>query len=483
VGLSDYDSNLDFKVYNKRKDASTVTMNGFQYLWSGARSNVGIHHGKYGFECTITEYNSVVNNYEKSPITHPNNACRIGWSTSNATLQLGQDSFSFGYENNGLRYSQGLSETFGEPFTIGDIIGCYYDADNLTISYSKNGQFLGTAFSVPSEFRGQGLFPHVVLLNVSCHLNFGQEDPKVYVHNEYKFIMNANIKDCTAGLMAPDNKNCEVVMLVGLPCSGKTSWAKKIMKTDITKNYTLIGYESIITQMHLERKDQRLNIPKQMLDCIESIYWTLLGLAVTKERNYIIDDYNATPDGRKLVLKNFPGLIKKAAVFLPNLSEIQKRYDNCTEKKISQQELQQMLSYFSIPRKIGTTFSDIQYIDTRVPEDIVNEYRSAAKTSSQSSQNNSFLSKSTELEPPRSSFNPPARVIHQSRSLAHSGPLSSINLNNYYSDYYLRNNIPYLSVPHFPDNAYFNHQLPYHGMKLSRSDYILSKPPRYHFHQ
>jgi len=142
-----------------------------------------------------------------------------------------------------------------------------------------------------------------------------------------------------------------------------------------------------------------------------------------------------------------------------------------------------MLSYFSIPRKIGTTFSDIQYIDTRVPEDIVNEYRSAAKTSSQSSQNNSFLSKSTELEPPRSSFNPPARVIHQSRSLAHSGPLSSINLNNYYSDYYLRNNIPYLSVPHFPDNAYFNHQLPYHGMKLSRSDYILSKPPRYHFHQ
>jgi len=259
------------------------------------------------------------------------------------------------------------------------------------------------------------------------------------------------------------------------------------MKTDITKNYTLIGYESIITQMHLERKDQRLNIPKEMLDCIESIYWTLLGLAGTKERNYIIDDYNATPDGRKLVLKNFPGLIKKAVVFLPKLSEIHKRNENCSEKKISQPELQQMLSYFSIPRKIGTTFSDIQYIDTRVPEDIVNEYRSAVKpSSSQSSQHNPILSKSTGFLPPRSAFNPPyPRIIHQSQNLVHSAPLSSINLNNnYHSDYYLRrNNIPYRTVPHFPDQRSL-FQLSHQGMKLSRSDYYISaKPSQYHYQQ
>jgi len=496
VGLSDYDSNLDFKVYNKRKDASTMTINGFQYLWSGARASVGIHHGRYRFECTITEYNTppVVNNCEPLDQT---NACRIGWSTANATLQLGQDSYSFGYQNNGHRYTQGLSEPFGEPFSIGDIIGCYYDAENLTISYSKNGQFLGTAFSVPSEFRGQGLFPHVLLFNVVCHLNFGQ-DPVVGSRTEYNFIMYANIKDCTAGLMAPDsNKNCEVVMLVGLPCSGKTTWAKKMMKTDIMKNYTLIGYESIINQMHLERKDQSLKIPKEMLECIESIYWTLLGLAGTKERNYIIDDYNATPEGRKLVLKNFPGLMKKAVVFLPELSEIQKRYDNGTEKKISQQQFQHMLSYFSIPRKIGTTFSDIQYIDTKVPEDIVNEYRSALKTSHRcSSQNsNSFLSKSTELLPPpttKTSFNPsylPPPLI-PSQSLSHSAPLASINLNNY-SDYYSRRNIPYQRVPQYTtDNStYLNQQhnhvsrVPFKGgMKLSRSDYYLSaKPSQYHY--
>jgi len=480
VGLSDYDSNLDFKVYNKRKDASTMTINGFQFLWSGSRANVGIHRGKYGFGCTITEYNSVVNNCETNPTLRQNNVCRIGWSTSNATLQLGQDSFSFGYENTGHRYSQGLSEPFGEPFTIGDIIGCYYDADNLTISYSKNGQFLGTAFSVPSEFRGRGLFPHVLLLNVTCHLNFGQEESKVCVHNEYKFIMNADIKDCTAGLMAPDNKNCEVVMLVGLPCSGKTTWAKKIMKTDIMKNYTLIGYESIITQMHLERKDQRLNIPKEILECFESIYWTLLGLAVTKERNYIIDDFNTTPEGRKLVLKNFPGLIKKAVVFLPKLSEIQKRFDNSSEKRITPEQFHQMLSYFSIPRKIGTTFSDIHYIDTGTPEDIVNEYRSVAKTSIKSSQNTSVLSKSTDHLPP-TSYNPPYPQLIQSQSLTHSTPLASINLNNNYPDYLRKSYIPYRRVPQFTDNIFLNqitvNQLGFHGMKLSRSDYYVSTKP------
>jgi heterogeneous nuclear ribonucleoprotein U-like protein 1 len=298
--------------------------------------------------------------------------------------------------------------------------------------------------------------------------------------------MNANIKDCTAGLMAPDNKNCEVVMLVGLPCSGKTTWAKKMMKTDIMKNYTLIGYESIITQMHLERKDQRLNISKEILECFESIYWTLLGLAGTKERNFIIDDFNATPEGRKLVLKNFPGLIKKAVVFLPKLSEIQKRFDSSSEKRITPEQFHDMLSYFSIPRKIGTTFSDIHYIDTRTPEDIVNEYRSAVKTNP-TSQNTSILSKSTDHAPP-TSYNPPNPHTIQSERLTHSIPLTSINLNNYYPDNIRRSYIPYRRVPHFTENTFRNQQIGvngmYPGMKLSRSDYYVSmKPSLYPFQQ
>jgi len=143
-----------------------------------------------------------------------------------------------------------------------------------------------------------------------------------------------------------------------------------------------------------------------------------------------------------------------------------------------------MLSYFSIPRKIGTTFSDIHYIDTRTPEDIVNEYRSAGKTSNPPSQNTPLLSKSTDHLPPTSYPNRPHPQIIQSHRMTHSTPLSSINLNNYYPDYFRSSYIPYRRVPHFPDHNVLGNQQHmsinprvYPGMKLSRSDYYVSTKP------
>jgi len=156
-----------------------------------------------------------------------------------------------------------------------------------------------------------------------------------------------------------------------------------------------------------------------MSDSIESIYWTLLGIAGTKERNFLIDDYNNSPEGRKMVLKNFPGLKKKVVVFLPPLEEIQQRFSKSTEKRITEEKFNQMLASFSIPRKIGLTFSDIQYIDTKVPEDIVNEYRSVSKQNTSASPIKP-LSKSTELLPVSASAHP---SITSQPSLSSSLPL------------------------------------------------------------
>jgi len=157
---------------------------------------------------------------------------------------------------------------------------------------------------------------------------------------------------------------------------------------------------------------------------------------------------------------------------------------------MNDQQFQQMLSYFSIPRKIGTTFSDIQYMDTNAPEDIVNEYRQTKSSEPHPApQTHSFLSKSTELSRPTSAYIPPYPHRLQSNSLSHSAPLSSINMNNYYSGNHLRRNLPYRTGPHYPDNAYLGQQIPlttqipYQGKKLSRSDYYISKPSQYHYHQ
>jgi predicted kinase len=187
-------------------------------------------------------------------------------------------------------------------------------------------------------------------------------------------------------------------MLIGLPCSGKSSWAKKVIKQDFTKNYTLLSHDAIMTQMHIGRKDQRVTIPKSTLDLIESVYLTLLSLAGTRERNYVVDNYNVTPIQRKIVLKNFPGFRTKALVFLPRLTEIKKRYDALKdENKISWDSLLQMLRVISIPRKVGTTFTDIEYVGTSQFEDIVNEYRGAAPAPEVKSSNQPSLSHSDEI--------------------------------------------------------------------------------------
>jgi heterogeneous nuclear ribonucleoprotein U-like protein 1 len=46
-----------------------------------------------------------------------------------------------------------------------------------------------------------------------------------------------------------DPKDCELVMLVGLPASGKTTWAEKWVKEHPEKRYVLLGTNLILEQM------------------------------------------------------------------------------------------------------------------------------------------------------------------------------------------------------------------------------------------
>lgn len=41
----------------------------------------------------------------------------------------GEDDFSFAYDGQGKKVSGGVEEEFGEPFSVGDIIGCYAVSD------------------------------------------------------------------------------------------------------------------------------------------------------------------------------------------------------------------------------------------------------------------------------------------------------------------------------------------------------------------
>lgn len=125
--------------------------------WGGCRATVGVLSGKAYYEATVSD----------------EGLCRIGWATSTATLDLGTDKQSFGYGGTGKKSHNKHFETYGEPFGQNDVIGCYLDADDGVIAYSKNGVLLGQAFQIPNNLKKRALYPAVVLKNAEVSLNFG----------------------------------------------------------------------------------------------------------------------------------------------------------------------------------------------------------------------------------------------------------------------------------------------------------------------
>uniref|UniRef100_UPI00358FAECF ATP-dependent RNA helicase DDX1 n=1 Tax=Myxine glutinosa TaxID=7769 RepID=UPI00358FAECF len=128
--------------------------------WHGCRSTKGLTKGKYYYEV----------------VCHDDGLCRVGWSTDRASLDLGTDRFGFGFGGTGKKSNNKQFDSYGEPFTMHDCIGCYIDMDNGIVKYSKNGIDLGVAFEIPAQMRSGPMFAACVLKNAELEFNFGDSD-------------------------------------------------------------------------------------------------------------------------------------------------------------------------------------------------------------------------------------------------------------------------------------------------------------------
>uniref|UniRef100_A0AAZ3RCR5 ATP-dependent RNA helicase n=1 Tax=Oncorhynchus tshawytscha TaxID=74940 RepID=A0AAZ3RCR5_ONCTS len=100
--------------------------------WHGCRSTKAITKGKYYYEVSC----------------HDQGLCRIGWSTSQAALDLGTDKYGFGFGGTGKKSHNKQFDSYGEEFTMHDTMGCYLDLDNGLLSFSKNGLCLPFPYCV-----------------------------------------------------------------------------------------------------------------------------------------------------------------------------------------------------------------------------------------------------------------------------------------------------------------------------------------------
>ncbi|XP_037668852.1 ATP-dependent RNA helicase DDX1 [Choloepus didactylus] len=130
--------------------------------WHGCRATKGLMKGKHYYEVSC----------------HDQGLCRVGWSTMQASLDLGTDKFGFGFGGTGKKSHNKQFDNYGEEFTMHDTIGCYLDIDKGHVKFSKNGKDLGLAFEIPQHMKNQALFPACVLKNAELKFNFGEEEFK-----------------------------------------------------------------------------------------------------------------------------------------------------------------------------------------------------------------------------------------------------------------------------------------------------------------
>lgn len=237
---------------------------GFAYCWSGARATVGIRRGKYCFSCKVIARQPV--EMEDTP-PDQQNLCRVGVSRGDDNVgSLGETDHSFGFGGTGKFSTGGKFLDYGSKFSVGDTILCAVNLEShplAELSFSKNGTQLGVAKRFDSGPKGMevtgtplkklswesAIFPHVLLKNVVVQMQFSIEDGLVPLEG-YK-PWNSSLQDGN-GLIGPQfgsAKECEVLMLVGLPAAGKTTWAENWVKSHPEKRYMLLGTNLALEQM------------------------------------------------------------------------------------------------------------------------------------------------------------------------------------------------------------------------------------------
>ncbi|KAK5640200.1 hypothetical protein RI129_011011 [Pyrocoelia pectoralis] len=260
---------------------------------------------------------------------------RVGWSISNSTLQLGEVQFSYGYESTGKYVANKTFTPHGAKFGVGDVIGAYLSItdDIVTFSFTINGELQPEIASIPKSELPENcaLFPHILVRNYCFDVNLGASENPWYPSpadlSDYVFLLNYD--DKIQGPLRPEKRSdCEVIMMCGLPASGKTHWVQHLLSENSEKQYTVIGNSHLLERMTVNGKPLknfykgRWNI---ILDRLMKCVNLLVEQGALRRRNFIIDQTNVFPSAQRRKMRLFEGFKRRAVVVVVGDDEQAKR--------------------------------------------------------------------------------------------------------------------------------------------------------------
>lgn len=385
VGLDQYSSDMNLVITNNGLNATPLTKNGFSYLWCGARANRGVKGGKIGYEVKITSKKEV-----DLPETESlKNAIRIGWSSENSGIQLGEASSSYGYESTGKVCASSSFFNYGTTFDEGDVIGTYLDLESepKSLKYTKNGEDLGVAMSLTINLDEKPLFPHILVRNMAVELNFGEnENPWNETLEGFTLLQNAD-EEQTVQLSTkpiPEDTQPEIILMVGLPSCGKTTWVRKCSESSPDKNFNVISIQSLLERCRIEGKLRKKEDKgfKELMIALMKVLTKFFQMCPKRRRNFIYDQTNVYEKAQKSKMEVFEGFKRKAVVIVPTHDSLRRRTSDSKRKgetihEVPFGDLCDMKCNFKIPAS-GDLFDEIIYpeLDERNSTKTVQDYHS-----------------------------------------------------------------------------------------------------------
>ena len=251
-----HNSDLNLRILDTLSEGVPFSRDGWAYCYAAARATFGFTSGRIWYEVKYVDNMDV--KIDKETTTYD---LRVGWSTNKSSLMLGEDSLSWCYSScEGKMANNKKFEDYGEKFQKGDVIGAFLDftQGEINVTFTKNGEDQGDAFQISKEtLSDNALFPHVMTRNVKFEVNFGidkaaaeKESWKEALSAEYVKVGNVVEGERERGNPRVTSRDqCEMIMMIGLPASGKTTWVDKYVAEHPEKQYNVVSTTTMINKM------------------------------------------------------------------------------------------------------------------------------------------------------------------------------------------------------------------------------------------
>ena len=251
-----HNSDLNLRILDTLSEGVPFTRDGWAYCYAAARATFGFTAGKIWYEVKYVDNMDV--KIDKETTTYD---LRVGWSTNNSSLMLGEDSLSWCYSScEGKMANNKKFEDYGEKFQKGDVIGAFLDftQGEINVTFTKNGEDQGDAFQISKEDLGEAaLFPHIMTRNVKFEVNFGidkaaadKENWKDALAAEYVKVGKVEEEERVRGNpRMKSRESCEMIMMIGLPGCGKTTWVDNYVSENSEKQYNVVSTTTMINKM------------------------------------------------------------------------------------------------------------------------------------------------------------------------------------------------------------------------------------------